>query len=91
LLVAAGIYVLAFLDPVRWRPLFWLCALDQTLGVVLPAIEIAHGHAPATFKTIAPMPFQLALVAMYVVGATAVRGGRVFGVQTESAPKGMSS
>ncbi len=73
LLVASAIYALAFRDPVRWQPLLWLCAFDQFLGVVLPAIEIARGHAPGTFKTIAPMPFQLALVAMFVAGAMGVR------------------
>jgi hypothetical protein len=69
LLVAAGIYAFVFRNPERWRPLLWLCALDQTLGVLLPAIEIAHGHAPATAKTLGPMPLQLLLVAAYVVGA----------------------
>jgi hypothetical protein len=37
--------------------------------VLLPALEIARGHAPATIKTLAPMPFQLALAAIYIVGA----------------------
>jgi hypothetical protein len=69
LLVAAGIYAFVFRDPQRWRPLLWLCALDQTLGVLLPAIEIARGHAPATVKTLGPMPLQLLLVAVYVAGA----------------------
>jgi hypothetical protein len=69
LLVAAGIYVFVLSNPVRWRPLLWLCALDQTQGVLLPAMEIAHGHVPATFKTLAPMPFQLLLVAVYIIFA----------------------
>jgi hypothetical protein len=69
LIVAAGIYAFVFRDPQRWRPLLWLCALDQLFGVVLPAIEIARGHAPATLKTLGPMPLQLLLVAVYVVGA----------------------
>ncbi len=69
LLVIVGIYALALRDPVRWRPLLWLCALDQFLGVLLPALEIARGHAPATAKTLGPIPFQLALVAMYLTGA----------------------
>lgn len=69
LLVAAGIYAFVIADPRRWRPLLWLCALDQTLGVLLPALEIARGHAPATFKTLGPMPFQVALVAIYLVAA----------------------
>lgn len=69
LLVAAGIYAFVFRNPQRWRPLLWLCALDQTLGVLLPAIEIARGHAPATVKTLGPMPLQLLLAAVYVAGA----------------------
>jgi hypothetical protein len=69
LLVVAAVYAIVLHDPVRWRPLLWLCALDQCLGVLLPALEIARGHAPATIKTLAPMPFQLALVAIYIAGA----------------------
>jgi hypothetical protein len=69
LLVAAGIYAFVFRDPRRWQPLLWLCALDQAFGVLLPAIEIARGHAPATPKTLGPMPLQLVLVAAYVAGA----------------------
>ena len=69
LVVAAGIYAFVFRDPQRWRPLLWLCALDQLFGVLLPAIEIARGHAPATLKTLGPMPLQLALAVMFVAGA----------------------
>jgi hypothetical protein len=69
LVVAAGIYAFVLVDPRRWRPLLWLCALDQTFGVLLPALEIARGHAPATFKTLGPMPLQLLLVAVYVAAA----------------------
>jgi hypothetical protein len=72
LLVVAGVYAIVLRDPVRWRPLLWLCALDQFLGVLLPALEIVRGHAPATMKTLGPMPFQLALVAVFITGA--VRG-----------------
>jgi hypothetical protein len=74
LIVAAGIYAFVFSDPRRWRPLLWLCALDQTLGVLLPALEIARGHAPATLKTLGPMPLQAILVAVYA--ASARRTGR---------------
>lgn len=69
LLVAACIYAVALSDPVRWRPLLWLCAFDQTLGVALPALAIAHGDLAATLKTVGPMPFQLLLIALYVAGA----------------------
>ena len=72
LLVVASVYAIVLRDPVRWRPLLWLCALDQFLGVLLPALEIARGHAPASIKTLGPMPFQLALVAVFIAGA--VRG-----------------
>ncbi len=69
LFVVAGVYAVVLRDPARWRPLLWLCAADQCLGVLLPALEIARGHAPATVKTLGPMPFQLALVAVYIAGA----------------------
>jgi hypothetical protein len=75
LLVAAGIYAFVFCDPRRWRPLLWLCALDQLLGVVLPAIEIARGHAPATLKTLGPMPLQAILIVIYVIGARTRQAG----------------
>jgi hypothetical protein len=69
LLVAAGIYAFVLRDPRRWQPLLWLCALDQTFGVLLPALEIARGHAPATLKTLGPMPLQAILAALFVAGA----------------------
>jgi hypothetical protein len=69
LIVASALYALAFRDLVRWRPLLWLCALDQTLGVAIPAVQIALGNAPATLQTLGPMPLQLVLVALYVAGA----------------------
>jgi len=69
LVVASVIYALVFRDARRWQPLLWLCALDQAFGAILPALEIAHAHVPATFKTLAPIPLQLVLVAVYLVGA----------------------
>jgi hypothetical protein len=69
LIVASAIYALVLRDPRRWQPLLWLCALDQIFGVLLPALEIARGHAPATIKTLGPMPFQLVLIAIYLVAA----------------------
>jgi hypothetical protein len=69
LIVAACIYAIVLSDVRRWRPLLWLCAFDQTFGVILPALEIARGHAPATLKTIGPMPLQLILIAIYVLAA----------------------
>lgn len=71
LLVASVVYALAFADLARWRPLLWLCALDQTLGVAIPAVQIGLGNVPATLKTVGPMPLQAVLIALYVAGALA--------------------
>jgi hypothetical protein len=71
LVVAAGIYAFVLSDRRKWRPLLWLCALDQLFGALLPAFEIARGHVPATFKTLAPIPVQLILVAIFVIGLRA--------------------
>jgi membrane-associated phospholipid phosphatase len=73
-LVAAFVYALAFRDPVRFRVLLWLCALDQTFAVVLPWIAVAHGALPATWKIVAPIPFQAVLCVLFVVYAA--RPGR---------------
>jgi hypothetical protein len=73
LIVASVVYVLVFVNTARWGALFWLCALDQTLGVVIPAAQIALGNVPATLSTIGPMPLQLVLVALYIAGARAQR------------------
>jgi hypothetical protein len=72
--VAALIYLLAFREPVRFRPLLWLCALDQLFAVVLPALAVAHGALPATWKIVAPIPFQALLFGLFV--AYAARPGR---------------
>ena len=69
LIVASALYAFVLRDPRRWQPLLWLCVLDQTFGVVLPALEIARGHAPATLKTLGPMPFQAILIAIYLIAA----------------------
>ena len=73
LLVASAVYALVFLDRVRWQPLLWLCAFDQTLGVLIPAAQILAGNVPATLQTVGPMPLQLILVAIYVIAARAPR------------------
>ena len=67
--VAAAIYALTFRDPVRWRPLLWICALDQGFAVLLPALAVLHGQLPATLKIVAPIPFQALLCALFVVYA----------------------
>jgi hypothetical protein len=91
LIVASVVYALVFRDLARWGALLWLCALDQTLGVVIPAVQIALGHVPATLQTIGPMPLQLVLVALYVIGgrrfATAATSIPVERVPSEQRPK----
>ncbi|MEA2787551.1 MAG: hypothetical protein QOF71_3655 [Candidatus Eremiobacteraeota bacterium] len=72
--VAALVYALAFRDPVRFRALLWLCALDQIFAVVLPALAVLHGAAPATWKIVAPIPFQALLTVLFAVYAA--RPGR---------------
>ena len=72
--VAALVYALACRDPVRSRPLIWLCALDQLFAVVLPALALAHGALPATWKIVAPIPFQALLAVLFVLYAA--RPGR---------------
>ena len=67
--VAAGVYALVFRDPERFRPLLWLCALDQLFAVVLPGLAIVEGHIPATVKTVGPLPLQLILAAVFIIGA----------------------
>ena len=72
--VAALVYAVAFRDPVRFRALLWVCALDQLFAVVLPALAVAHGALPATWKIVAPIPFQALLAGLFVVYAA--RPGR---------------
>jgi hypothetical protein len=67
--VAALVYALAFADPRRFRVLLWLCALDQLFAVVLPALAVAHGAIPGTWKIIAPIPFQALLAVLFAVYA----------------------
>jgi hypothetical protein len=69
LLVAAAVYLFPLRDPVRFRPLLWICALDQAFGVALPVYLMLNGAMPASLKTIGPIPFQLALIAVYVASA----------------------
>lgn len=74
LVVVALVYAVALSDPLRFRPLLWLCALDQLFAVVLPALAVAHGAFPGTWKVIAPIPFQALLGLLFVVYAA--RPGR---------------
>ena len=76
-LVASLVYLTALRFPTAARPLLWICALDQTLAALLPAIEIARGHVVATWKTIGPIPGNVLLAAIFVYGALRVQpGGR---------------
>ena len=75
--VVAFVYALAFRDPVRFRALLWLCALDQLFAVVLPALAVARGQLPGSWKIIAPIPFQAALALLFI--ANALRPPRRFG------------
>jgi hypothetical protein len=68
-IVVAAVYVLLFLEPRRRAFLFWILALDQTFATILPALEIARGHIPASIKTIGPIPFVAALAIVYVWAA----------------------
>ena len=68
-LVAALVYALALRDPLRFRALLWICALDQLFAVVLPSLGIARGDIPGTWKIVAPIPFQALLAILFVVYA----------------------
>lgn len=72
--VAALIYALALRDPRRFRALLWLCALDQLFAVAMPALAVAHGEIPNTWKIVAPIPFQALLAMLFAVYAA--RPGR---------------
>jgi hypothetical protein len=71
--VAALIYALAFRDPRRFHVLLWLCALDQLFAVVMPALAVAHGEIPSTWKIVAPIPFQALLGLLFAAGAIRLR------------------
>ena len=74
--VVALVYALAFRDPGRLRPLLWVCALDQLFGVVMPALAVAHGAVPPTWKVIAPIPLQAVLVLLFAIAAARPDGDR---------------
>ncbi|MGB8267474.1 MAG: hypothetical protein WCE44_14185 [Candidatus Velthaea sp.] len=75
-LVVTLVYLIVLRDPRRFRPLLWLCALDQTVAIALPLIAMAHGAFPATAKTIGPMPLQAVLVVIYLLGTRRRAGTR---------------
>jgi hypothetical protein len=74
--VAALVYALCIRDLDRFAPFLWLCALDQLFAVVLPALAIVHGDIPGTWKTIAPIPFQAALMVLFATGALRLKRPR---------------
>jgi hypothetical protein len=67
--VVTLVYVVLLRDMRRYRILLWIVALDQFFAGILPGFEIARGAVAATWKTIGPIPFNLALGAIYVAGA----------------------
>jgi len=77
-LVVTALYLLLLRDLPRYRGLLWLVALDQFLAALLPGIEIARGHVVATWKTLGPIPLNLALAVVYIIAAArpADRGPR---------------
>jgi hypothetical protein len=68
--VVTLVYVCLLADLRRFRPLLWLVALDQAFAVVLPAIALARGVLPHTWKTVGPLPVSAALCIAFVWGAT---------------------
>jgi hypothetical protein len=74
--VVALIYVAILRAPRRFAPLLWLVALDQIFAAVLVAIEIGRGHVPGTWKTLGPIPINLALAAVYLLALRGVRRAR---------------
>lgn len=68
-IVAALVYAVAFSDPKRFRPLLWLCALDQFFAVILPVVGVALGTLPASFKIVAPIPLSALLVVVFIMAA----------------------
>ncbi|MFN2461860.1 MAG: hypothetical protein ABR591_14460 [Candidatus Velthaea sp.] len=67
--VVACVYVLLLGASRRLQPLFWIVALDQAVAVVLPAVEVAQGSIPGTFKTLAPLPVSTALAVVFAWAA----------------------
>ncbi len=68
--VAALVYAFALRDPLGSRALLAICAVDQFFAVVLPALAVAHGTIPASWKIIAPIPFQACLCVFFAVCAS---------------------
>jgi hypothetical protein len=64
-IVVALVYALAFRDLARFRVLLWICCADQLFGVIVPAYAVTSGAWPATFKTVAPIPFQALLAILF--------------------------
>jgi uncharacterized membrane protein len=67
--VVTLIYLALLRDFERYRGLLWLVALDQFFAAVIPAYAISRGQVIASWKTIAPIPFNALLAAIYVFAA----------------------
>lgn len=73
LMLVVLVYVALLRDPVRFRPLLYIVALDQVVAAAWPAFEVWRGDVTATWKTLGPIPINLVLVAVFLIGAR-VRG-----------------
>jgi len=76
LVVVALVYLALLRDPVRFRPLLYIVALDQVFAAAWPAFEVWRGDIAGTWKTLGPIPFNLALVTIYLIAARAGRSPR---------------
>ncbi len=67
-IVVACVYAIALRDPVRYRALLWICALDQVFAALLPGVEIMRGNIAASWKTVGPIPLDAALAIIIALG-----------------------
>jgi hypothetical protein len=69
-LIVALIYALLLRDLERFRPFLWLVFLDQFFAAVLVIYTISIGEVAGTWKTIGPVPLNLALAAIFAIAAS---------------------
>ncbi len=68
-LIVALIYALLLRDLERFRPFLWLVCLDQFFAGILVLYTVAIHEVAATPKIVGPIPFNLALAALFAVAA----------------------
>jgi len=68
-LIVGLLYILAYRDLPKYRPLLWLFALDQLLAIALPLLEMSRGNAIVSWKTLGPMPLNAVLLTLYMWGS----------------------